>query len=386
MSYNDNGYLDPLHIVWRKGTSDDPYTDKVEYLKVVHQKIVLSEIPDKFSRVKIGGMEEVNVDRVTHLTLSPNQFSVNYSTGVIQVHQSKEAETLNVIYKGRGFIQYPSERIYHRDKFNDISKSLGQIIDESLQFLDDVTGKTADYEAMRNELVNRISEATVAIDEANEAKDGANIATDKALDAYDTTRLVFKPYVNTYADIGIQYPLPEIGWTTQVYNTGIRYRYDGIEWVEIDLFGGNIPTATSTRDGLMSKEDYTKLQNLEAEMNGMSRERVLTFVFPYLNSGVNTITARFPFNGNIKSVKGICTKVGTDTMTEIDIEKSTDMINWNTIFDTSFLTFDIDSHFDNGSHIVLANNVTANDLFRINVRTLSTVIEGVTIEVVIELI
>lgn len=392
MPYNDNGYLNPIHIVWRKGTSEDPYIDKAEYLKAVNQTMVLSEIPDEVFRVRIDELEEVNIDKVTHYTIAENQFAVNYATGVIQLHKSKEAESFNVFYRGRGFIQYPSNRIYHQDKFNDVIESLDEIVQRSLDSVKNldstIAEKVTDYQEIRDEIVAKISEMIIATDNANESKDNADIATDKALNAYETTRLVFLPYVEKFSDISKTYLNPQVGWTVQVYETGIRYRYDGIAWIPIDLFGGNIQIATETIDGLMSKDTYKKLLKVESDLGVLDevpRERIIVFCFPYLRDGVNSTVARFPFKGEIISVKGICSKYSSETMTEIDIEKSTDMINWMSILDESYLTFEKEEYFDNGEHRMLARQVAVDEMFRINVRTLSSTIEGVTIEIKINI-
>lgn len=399
MPYSDSQYLDPIHIVWRDGSTSDPYVEKTEYLKVVNQTIVLNEIPDKVFRVRIQGLVEVNADSIKVSALVANQFSVNYATGVIQVHKDMEGKTLNVFYKGRGFIQYPSDRIYHQDKFNNVILTLNDIIDKSLESVESlnikVDSKIADYKEIRDVVVQKISEAILATENSIQATDKTDIATKKALDAYNTTRLVFLKYVDTFDEVGIKYPSPQVGWTVQVYDTGIRYRYDGIEWLPIDLFGGNLQPATELKDGLMSKEHLTKLIKVGKDLDELEevvdklgskpQEKVIVFCYPYLNAGANSIIARFPFTGDIKSIKAICSKVPSDVFTEIDIEKSTDMLIWDSILDDSFVTFDLSSNFDNGNHVVLKSGVEADDLFRINVKTLSTTIEGVTIEIKIEI-
>lgn len=317
MPYSDYSYLDPLHIVWRKGTLDDPYIDRTEFLKVVNNKIVLAEIPDRFTRVKIAGMQEINYDGAPKKIIEPNEFSVNYSTGVIQVHPSQESNTLNVSYKGRGFIQYPASRIYHQDEMNGVVESLDKIIEEARESIKGIDEKVSDYYKIREDVLQTIVRSDVATAETKRATDKAIEATDMALDAYETTRLVFKPYVQTYDDIFRVYPSPEIGWTTQVYETGVRYRYDGISWVPIDLFGGGIPVASEDFDGLLSKEDFSRLQNKIDE--DTFSNRVIVFVLPsYIYQGVQPVVARFPFNGEIVGARALCGSYG-QTTTEISV-------------------------------------------------------------------
>jgi hypothetical protein len=380
MPYSDFGYNDPLHIVWRKGTPEDPYIDKAEYLKVVNQTIVLSEIPDRFYRVRITGLKEVNVERITNKTLAPDEFVVDYSTGVIQLHQEQEGKTLNIFYKGRGFIQYPSNRIYHQDKFNNVVKSLSQIIDDSNEVILEANNRIKQIEDLLVEAEIKINETETVIDNANKTIVETELAKNKALNAYETTRLVFKPYVNKFSDIAVQYPNPEIGWTVQVYETGIRYRYDGIDWIPIDLFGGAVPLASETLDGLMSKDDYKKLKSLPVEL----KDRVLVFVLPsYLSNGIQGVIARFPFNGTIVSVKAFCGTTGlTDTF--INVEKSIDLQTWTSVL-ASDLTIPAGSYFDNNSHSISNTTVQQGEFFRINVLQSGDGIKDVTVEVIIKI-
>ena len=76
--------------------------------------------------------------------------------------------------------------------------------------------------------------------------------------------LDWKEAVATYADIATTYPNPEDGWTVTTLDDDHTYRYNGTEWV--DQFS-LITLATSTKDGLMSSADFTKLAGIEAGAN-----------------------------------------------------------------------------------------------------------------------
>lgn len=379
MPYSDYSYLDPLHIIWRNGTAEDPYIDRAEYLKILNHKVVLAEIPDRFTRVKIAGMIEINYDGTPKKSILPYQFSVNYSTGVIQFHETMESKKINIVYKGKGFIQYPSSRIYHQDELNDVVESLDVIIERAKTSIYDAEKRIKDYEKMRELILETIVDSERTTNDAKDATERAIVATDKALDAYQTTRLVFLPYVNKYDDIAVEYPNPDVGWTVQVYDTGIRYRWDGIDWVPIDLFGGGIPLADETIDGLLSKEDYKRLRIIDEETYS---KRALVFVVPsYPLQGVQTIVARFPFDGKIIGVKALCGIKG-DSDTEIAIEKSRDMVDWNSIMLTN-LFFKAGSFFDDGTASVFDSVVNEGDLFRINVIQQGVGIQNVTLEIII---
>ena len=61
----ENDYLNfknPIHIVWRRGTPEDPYVDRTDIMPVANQRIILSEIPDKIARIEISNMIEINYE------------------------------------------------------------------------------------------------------------------------------------------------------------------------------------------------------------------------------------------------------------------------------------------------------------------------------------
>jgi hypothetical protein len=74
--------------------------------------------------------------------------------------------------------------------------------------------------------------------------------------------------VDTYTSIATAYPSPQDGWTVNVKDTDYTYRYNGTEWVAISA--NAIPKATGSLDGLMAKEDKTKLDGVAANANNYS--------------------------------------------------------------------------------------------------------------------
>ena len=75
----------------------------------------------------------------------------------------------------------------------------------------------------------------------------------------------WKEAVQTYDDLFIVYPDPYEGWTVNVLDVGITYRFNGEEWVGISA--NVIPLATAEIDGLMSKTDKAKLDGIEEHAN-----------------------------------------------------------------------------------------------------------------------
>lgn len=76
----------------------------------------------------------------------------------------------------------------------------------------------------------------------------------------------WKQSVDTFDDIATTYPKPEIGWTVNVNDTNITYRWNGTIWVAISA--NSITAATNTKDGLMTKEHVVKLESVEPHPKG----------------------------------------------------------------------------------------------------------------------
>lgn len=72
---------------------------------------------------------------------------------------------------------------------------------------------------------------------------------------------MWKDAVDTFDDLAIVYPDPKKGWICSVKDTMITYSYDGERWVT--AFINTMPLATKEINGLMSKEQYIKLSNIE---------------------------------------------------------------------------------------------------------------------------
>lgn len=67
------------------------------------------------------------------------------------------------------------------------------------------------------------------------------------------TDLDWKESVATYSALSTTYPSPQDGWTVNVKDTDITYRWSGTAWISISA--NSIPLATSSTDGKMSKQD-----------------------------------------------------------------------------------------------------------------------------------
>lgn len=375
-------YLDfnnPIHIVWRKGTPNDPFIDRLDIARIVNQRVFLLEIPDELYRVRITGMFEINYEAFIKKNLDKNEFYVDYTNGFVYFHASREAETVSVVYKGRGLILYPSSRIVHYDS-TDSTETLYEIIEKSKSQVQELIDRTENYEEYLNRLVIAIHNSNHATDQALLATQKANDATELVKDAYETTVLIYQPYVHTYDDIAKKFPYPEIGWTTQVFDTGIRYRWNGKEWVPIDALGGNVPLANEVINGLMSKEHYIKLKEITQFVN----EKTMVFIIPKdILQGIQDPHIVFDWDGEITEIKASVSFKGSQP-TPIDIQKSTDFNNWIDITDNPVIIA-AESYFDNKAHTLIETKVQKGNIFRLHIPSFSVDAQNLSVNVKIML-
>lgn len=77
-----------------------------------------------------------------------------------------------------------------------------------------------------------------------------------------TINMTWKDAVDTYDDIATTYPNAQDGWTVFIKDTGFTYRYNDGAWVQISTY--NLPLATASNDGRMSKEDKSFLDTVKS--------------------------------------------------------------------------------------------------------------------------
>ncbi|MDK8179409.1 hypothetical protein [Paenibacillus sp. UMB4589-SE434] len=373
---------DPVAMVWRKGNNQDPFTDRNDLLPVINGIITLLEIPSSQHKVHIDGMVEINQELYNQTSaLLPDQFLVNYANGSIQFHPQHEGATFSCKYKGKGLILYPASRIYAMVRRHpDVVKTLQEIIDEAHTKLNDTHLAMDQVEQAIREAHDASAKASMAADRASQATANAMDAAHNAIHAVDSTKLLFKPAVSDMKELLRTHLNPQVGWTVQTYKDGIRYRYDGKDWVPIDIFGKNIQLVNEHADGLMSSSEHSKLKSIPLE----TKERVIVFCLPsYLFQGVQNIVARFPFKGEIVGIKAICGVPG-DTDSEITIEKSMNMKDWHNIMSRP-VQLDAFSHYDDGQAVVDPTTVYAGDCFRLHVVKQGLNIQNVTVEMIIKI-
>ena len=162
--------------------------------------------------------------------------------------------------------------------------TLTQLFSFLAKIIKGITGKTNWYDAptktleqVNTDLSSHTGSGTIHVtagDKTSWADKYTKTEVDNKL-ALLETNIDWKEAVDTFASIATTYPNPQDGWTVNVKDTDYTYRYSGTEWIAISA--NAIPKATASLDGLMAKEDKTKLNGVavNAKIGRAScRERV----------------------------------------------------------------------------------------------------------------
>lgn len=129
----------------------------------------------------------------------------------------------------------------------------------------------------------------------------------------------WKESVATYDDILTTYPEPEDGWTVNVNDTNITYRYDGEKWISISA--NAIPTATQDVDGLLSAADKVNYDDANSKKHTHNNLSVLETITQTLINGWNSAYSHISNKNNPHGVTkeqiglGNVPNVSTDNQT-----------------------------------------------------------------------
>lgn len=125
-------YNDPIISRKRLGTPIQPYVKIKESITVDKHRAILTEIPNKYERVKVTG-RGVEWHESKDRELKENTFWVDYNNGVVYFHESVNNITLTFEYLGEGVFLFPDSRVYHtgdkkfptiKDKISDIDRAI----------------------------------------------------------------------------------------------------------------------------------------------------------------------------------------------------------------------------------------------------------------------
>jgi len=129
-------YNDPIISRRRKGTNIDPFEKIVESITVENHYVLLSEIPNRYNRVKVTipnvNQDLFEIEKEVGI-LRENDYRVDYVNGLVYFHESLIGKTLDFEYTGEGVFLFPDSRVYHtankdfpnlRDKIIDIDREI----------------------------------------------------------------------------------------------------------------------------------------------------------------------------------------------------------------------------------------------------------------------
>jgi hypothetical protein len=173
--------FDNIVIIWRKGTVDDPYVSMNDTLSIVNGKTVLNEIPDEFNHVVVPSYVEIRSG-----IPEPNQFVVNYQTGVLTFNQSENGKTVTASYMGRGVLQIPASRVTYFDTNNNIWNDIQNLISSGQDGIQALGQLQPAIDNANSAVINAnqaVSDANSAVDLANTAATAANTAAQNANNA-----------------------------------------------------------------------------------------------------------------------------------------------------------------------------------------------------------
>jgi uncharacterized protein YcnI len=372
-------YNDPSIVIWRKGTPDDAFKSRLDSLPVINNLITLLEIPSDTYKVQIAGLTEVSQELyLKKVQLEENEFIVDYAIGVVQFNAAHEGKTFVLNYLGKGKILLPASRIYAMVKQNpDVVVTLQDVINESQSYLQTLSLKLTEINLAITNAQQATSDANIAADNASLAAYSANQAALTAYHAAESTIVIRKDPVDEYSDIAIVYPDPENGWEVTINTTGDYYRYDGVyshtwQWIG-NYFGGTIPYASETSDGLLRKEDY---QNFVL--------RTAIFQIPkILSQGVQSFGSfQMPWDGEFVKASAFCIEKGIMNPVEISIERIslTDLDGglWDNIFSQNLIIAPSDTTSTGGT--ILDTQGEKGDFLRLYVSQFDGSMKGITIQ------
>lgn len=155
--------------------------------------------------------------------------------------------------------------------------TLTQLFSFLAKIIKGITGKTNWYDApvktveeINTDLTNHAGNSVYHVTSTDKTSWADKYTKTEVDNKFSTleTNIDWKESVDTFTSIDTTYPNPVDGWTVNVKDTDYTYRYSGTEWIAISA--NAIPKATDTVDGLMAKEDKSKLNGIAANANNYS--------------------------------------------------------------------------------------------------------------------
>lgn len=210
-------YNDAIIGMKRKGTSEDPYKQYSEPQTIINGKAQLTEIPNRFSKVRVSGDNKPWFE-VDGGELTDTNYRVDYVNGIVHFNTIHNNKSLIFTYLGEGVLFNPASRIWTQQHAGSVTETLEDII--------------------------------------------------------QIGRNIYQPPVNTFADIATTYPTPEHGWTVQTINDGRFYRWDSNanQWIHALTLNPNQITQLANEVGVVGDLSTLNKSNLVEAINEHDEE------------------------------------------------------------------------------------------------------------------
>lgn len=103
--------VDPLYLFKREGTAGDPFLFLIDSGNVTKGLYVLKEIPSHTDGLKVVGSDGNELTRTDKPLPNAGEYRVDYSVGILFLHDSLNGKKITAEYYGKGFVNIPTSRI-----------------------------------------------------------------------------------------------------------------------------------------------------------------------------------------------------------------------------------------------------------------------------------
>lgn len=284
----------PFLYQLREGSIADPFVDKVESLTVVSGRLLLTEMPVKQNGVVIDGHTEIDVN-----TPTGTQFYVDYTNGTVYFVSTKNA-VVTARYKGRGLVQIPSERVYH--KKGSVTRTLDTIVEtvdtSAIAASNAASLANAKATAADNAATAANTQSTYAKDQGDYAKAQGNYAATATSNANTATN-VANNATNAASAATTQANAARDAANTAATNANAKATLAEQKANAVDVVATKADTNANfaTAQGTYAKEqgDYAKAQGLiakdQADYAKFQGDRVDTRLAQTNTAEQNAVTA-----------------------------------------------------------------------------------------------
>lgn len=178
----------PILTNTRKGTADDPYVKKDESFEISNSKVILSELPDYYYKVRVQGLNQ-DWFEIEEGTPSLNQFKVDYQNKLVTFHPDHNGKMVNFKYQGTGIIYFPTSMIYAHQENGTVTETLDDMIRsgrEGIETLKNVNEKVEEINSAVKESQKIIQDGSAMMDELDSTITGANQRITEKVTELDT--------------------------------------------------------------------------------------------------------------------------------------------------------------------------------------------------------